>query len=94
MNNKTLFFKTNALSAVFLKVIRHFNLKCIFYLCRGTEMEAPEFERSLSDVWVKVGEQLSLECKVTGLPLTETLWLRDGQEVSYKSRLVKDQICK
>ena len=55
-------------------------------------MEAPEFERSLNDVWVKVGEPLSLECKVTGLPLTETLWLRDGQEVSHPTWPRAEQI--
>ena len=45
-------------------------------------MSGPEFVSQLADVWVKVGEPLSLECRATGIPLSETLWLRDGQEVS------------
>ena len=47
-----------------------------------TTMSRPEFVSQLADIWVKVGEPLSLECKARGIPLTETLWLRDGQEVS------------
>ena len=45
-------------------------------------MSRPEFVSQLADIWVKVGEPLSLECRATGIPLSETLWLRDGQEVS------------
>ncbi len=49
-------------------------------------MSCPQFETPLADVTLKLGEPASLQCRATGLPLTQTTWLKDGQEVSLRSR--------
>ena len=47
---------------------------------------APEFSVPLENVFVKEGEDVKLECKVTGSPTPKVIWLKDGREVDTNSR--------
>ncbi|XP_053386168.1 titin homolog isoform X2 [Mercenaria mercenaria] len=44
-----------------------------------TEMKAPEFLKTLSDVEIKEGQSVKFRCKVKGIPQPRVVWYKDGK---------------
>ncbi|XP_060597174.1 uncharacterized protein LOC132751058 isoform X2 [Ruditapes philippinarum] len=53
-----------------------------------TEMKAPEFLKTLSDLEVKEGQSVKFRCKVKGIPQPRVVWYKDGKilmnQLNYK----------
>lgn len=54
----------------------------------GLDIVAPKFLEPLMDVCVLEGHELILECKVSGKPLPQITWYKDGLELFLENRML------
>ena len=66
---------------------RHVLTRHVSYV-ENRHRQAPKFDSTLTDVSVKEGESVTMECHVTGLPRPEILWTMNNNQIKVSVRLL------